>query len=220
MERHYGQYSMCRARSMSVVYSRCGSLIIDVDHRCRPSIVDVDRRSSMSKIDVDVDHRCWLSKINIDVDHRCRSSIVDADRRSSMSKIDVDVDHPCLLSKINIDVDHRCDCWSTLSITFLASDYTSTIPAAVITASVRRSRCTRLFTTSQPRWWGKGSEEINGLLKFTTRTSHRSRGRTNWRGRQRWSDDRRRFSTMAGDQQRWSMAVYDRPQLSTSTVMQ
>ena len=109
MERHYGQYSMCRARSMSVVYSRCGSLIIDVDHRCRPSIVDVDRQSSMSKIDVDVDHRCWLSKINIDVDHRCRSSIVDADRRSSMSKIDVDVDHPSLLSKININVDHRCD---------------------------------------------------------------------------------------------------------------
>ena len=71
MERHYGQYSMCRARSMSVVYSRCGSLIIDVDHRCRPSIVDADRRSSMSKIDVDVDHPSLLSKININVDHRC-----------------------------------------------------------------------------------------------------------------------------------------------------
>ena len=40
MERHYGQYSMSHARSMSVIYRRCGSLIIDVDHQCWSSIVD------------------------------------------------------------------------------------------------------------------------------------------------------------------------------------
>ena len=62
---------MCCARSMSVVYSQCGSLIIDIDHRYRSSIVDADRQSLMSKINVDVDHRCRLSKMNIDVDHQC-----------------------------------------------------------------------------------------------------------------------------------------------------
>ena len=74
-----GRYSMCRARSMSVIYSQYGLLIIDVDHRCQSSIVDADRRSSMSKIDVE---QCPS------LNSRCGLSIVDVDHRSSMSVIE------------------------------------------------------------------------------------------------------------------------------------